>query len=78
MMGNATNFLSAFGHAVLGFIWLSVVSALESADIGEDAAAGKRAAAKFFFAFEMPKIAAWLAPIDAGNRLAVTMREAWF
>jgi alkylation response protein AidB-like acyl-CoA dehydrogenase len=78
MMGNATNFLSAFGHAVLGFIWLSAVSALPGADVSEDAASGRRAAAKFFFAFEMPKIAAWLAPINAGNRLTVTMREAWF
>jgi alkylation response protein AidB-like acyl-CoA dehydrogenase len=78
MMGNATNFLSAFGHAVLGFIWLSLVSALPGADLSEDAAAGKRAAAKFFFAFEMPKIAAWLAPINAGNRLTVTMRDSWF
>jgi alkylation response protein AidB-like acyl-CoA dehydrogenase len=78
MLGNATNFLSAFGHTVLGFIWLSLVSALPGADVTEDAAAGKRAAAKFFFAFEMPKIAAWLAPISAGNRLTVTMREAWF
>jgi butyryl-CoA dehydrogenase len=78
MMGNATNFLSAFGHTVLGFIWLSLVSALPGSDLGKDAAAGKRAAAKFFFAFEMPKIAAWLAPINAGNRLTVTMRDAWF
>jgi butyryl-CoA dehydrogenase len=77
MMGNATNFLSAFGHAVLGFIWLSVVSA-DGPDAGDDAAAGRRAAAKFFFAFEIPRIAAWLAPINAGNRLTVTMREAWF
>jgi alkylation response protein AidB-like acyl-CoA dehydrogenase len=78
MMGNATNFLSAFGHTVLGFIWLSLVAALPGADMSEDAAAGKRAAAKFFFAFEMPKIAAWLAPINAGDRLTVTMRDAWF
>jgi alkylation response protein AidB-like acyl-CoA dehydrogenase len=78
MLGNATNFLSAFGHTVLGFIWLSLVSALPGADVSEDAAAGKRAAARFFFAFEMPKIAAWLAPINAGNRLTMTMRDFWF
>jgi len=78
MMCNATNFLSAFGHTVLGFIWLSLVSALPGADVTEDAAAGRRAAARFFFAFEMPKIAAWLAPINAGDRLTVTMRDEWF
>ncbi len=78
MMGNATNFLSAFGHTVLGFIWLGIVTALQGADVQPDAAAGKRAAAKFFFAFEIPKIAAWLAPINAGNRLTVNMQDAWF
>ncbi len=78
MMGNATNFLSAFGHTVLGFIWLTIVTALPQADVAADAAAGKRAAAKFFFAFEMPKIAAWLAPINAGNRLTMTMKDGWF
>jgi alkylation response protein AidB-like acyl-CoA dehydrogenase len=75
MLANATNFLSAFGHVVVGFIWLSLVAKLPQAG---DFAAGKRAAAKFFFAFEMPKVAAWLAPVAARDRLTVTMREAWF
>jgi alkylation response protein AidB-like acyl-CoA dehydrogenase len=78
MMGNATNFLSAFGHTVLGYIWLSIVSALSSSALLPDAAEGRRAAARYFFAFEMPKVAAWLAPIRAGNRLTVTMKEGWF
>jgi alkylation response protein AidB-like acyl-CoA dehydrogenase len=76
MMANATNFLWAFGHGVMGFIWLSLVTALEGTDTA--AAEGRRAAARFFFAFEMPKVAAWLAPILAGNRLTVMMREGWF
>jgi butyryl-CoA dehydrogenase len=76
MLANATNFLWAFGHAVVGYIWLSVVTA--AAGLRDEEAAGKRAAAKFFFAFEVPKIAAWLAPIHAGNRLTVEMREGWF
>jgi alkylation response protein AidB-like acyl-CoA dehydrogenase len=75
MLANATNFLSAFGHVVVGFIWLSLVAKLPAAG---DFAAGKKAAARFFFAFEMPKVAAWLAPVAARDRLTVTMREAWF
>jgi alkylation response protein AidB-like acyl-CoA dehydrogenase len=78
MLANATNFLSAFGHTVLGFIWLTVITALAGKDMAPEAAAGRRAAARFFFAFEMPKINAWLAPINAGNRLTVAMRESWF
>jgi butyryl-CoA dehydrogenase len=75
MLANATNFLSAFGHVVVGFIWLSVVAKLP----GEgDFAAGKKAAARFFFAFEMPKVAAWLAPVARRDRLTVTMQDAWF
>lgn len=75
MLANATNFLSAFGHVVLGFIWLSVVAALPEAG---DMAAGKKAAARFFFSFEMPKVAAWLAPVKGLDRLSVTMQEGWF
>jgi len=78
MLANATNFLSAFGHTVLGFIWLTVITSLAGKDVALDAAAGKQAAARFFFAFEMPKVAAWLAPINAGNRLTVAMQDSWF
>jgi alkylation response protein AidB-like acyl-CoA dehydrogenase len=78
MMGNATNFLSAFGHTVLGYIWLSIAAALTNSAMSADAADGRRAAARYFFAFEMPKVAAWLAPIYAGNRLTVTVKGSWF
>jgi len=75
MLANATNFLSAFGHVVVGFIWLSLVAKLPG---DGDFAAGKKAAARFYFAFEMPKVAAWLAPVAARDRLTVTMRDEWF
>jgi alkylation response protein AidB-like acyl-CoA dehydrogenase len=78
MMGNATNFLWAFGHTVLGFIWLSIATTIAQANLPPEAAEGKHAAARFFFAFEIPKITAWLAPINAGNRLTVKMQDAWF
>lgn len=77
---HATNFLSAFGHAVLGYIWLSVASAARSGPgTGRaDFAAGKHAACRFHFAYEMPKIDAWLAPVMTRNPLLATMRDAWF
>jgi alkylation response protein AidB-like acyl-CoA dehydrogenase len=78
MMGNATNFLRAFGHSVVGFIWLTLVTTLPGAALAPGAAEGKRAAARYFFAFEIPNVAAWLAPINAGNRLTITMQDAWF
>jgi alkylation response protein AidB-like acyl-CoA dehydrogenase len=75
MLANATGFLSAFGHVVVGFIWLSLVEKLPA---DGDFAGGKKAAARFYFAFEMPKVAAWLAPVAARDRLTVTMQDAWF
>jgi alkylation response protein AidB-like acyl-CoA dehydrogenase len=78
MLANATNFLSAFGHTVLGFLWLDIAVKIDQVRCDENFAAGKQAAAKYFFAFEMPKIAAWLAPVTARERLTITMQDAWF
>jgi alkylation response protein AidB-like acyl-CoA dehydrogenase len=78
MLANATNFLSAFGHTVLGFLWLGIALKIDQTACDEAFAAGKQAAAKYFYAFEMPKIAAWLAPVTARERLTITMQESWF
>jgi butyryl-CoA dehydrogenase len=78
MLANATSFLSAFGHTVVGFLWLDIAVKIDPARCEENFAAGKQAAARYFFAFEMPKVAAWLAPVTAGERLTVTMRDEWF
>lgn len=59
---NATPYLQAFGHVVLAWIWLDVALALPPS--GEAAfAEGKRAALRFFFRYELPKIGAWLAVV---------------
>ena len=72
---NATAFLRAFGHATVGWLWLDI--ALASS--GDDAAAlGRRHAAGYFAAVELPRVAAWLAPINALNRLAAEMDPAGF
>jgi alkylation response protein AidB-like acyl-CoA dehydrogenase len=78
MLANATNFLSAFGHTVLGFLWLAIALKIDQTACDEAFAAGKQAAAKYFYAFEMPKIPAWLAPVTARERLTLTMQESWF
>ncbi|WP_439486885.1 acyl-CoA dehydrogenase [Blastomonas fulva] len=63
---NATPFLSAFGHAVLGWLWLDMALAAAALD-HHDAlfAQGKAAACRYFFDYEMPKVDAWLAPVAA-------------
>jgi hypothetical protein len=75
---HATNFLSAFGHTVLGYIWLCVATAARPEPGRADFAAGKHAACRFHFAYEMPKIDAWLAPVLTRNPLLVTMRDEWY
>jgi butyryl-CoA dehydrogenase len=55
---NATAYLQAFGHAVLAWIWLDIaVAALRSSS---PEAPGKVAAMSYFFAYELPRIPAWL------------------
>ena len=69
-LANATPYLQAFGHTVLAWIWLDVVQSLPSqtaADVDRQRAfhEGKRAAMRYFFHYELPKIDAWLAPVSA-------------
>lgn len=53
-LANASLYLEAAGHVVLSWIWLeqALVAAAESADFY----AGKLAAARYFFAFELPSV----------------------
>ncbi len=63
-LANATPYLQAFGHVVLAWVWLDValVAVQPGAGAPADAAfrAGKLAAMRYFFAYELPKIDAWL------------------
>ncbi|MCP5285349.1 MAG: acyl-CoA dehydrogenase [Burkholderiaceae bacterium] len=69
-LANATPYLQAFGHVVLAWIWLDVAMAA--------AEPGRRAAMRYFFAYELPKIDAWLAVVAAREDVCRTMDEAWF
>ena len=73
-LANATPYLQAFGHTVLAWIWLDVVSATAtethlqpSVPLGAEGAfrAGKLAAMRYFFHYELPKIDAWLAVVSS-------------
>jgi len=56
-LANAVPYLQAFGHTVIAWIWLDVV---QSAQADTPAHVGRRAAARYFFRYELPKIGAWL------------------
>jgi len=76
-LANATCFLRAFGHMVMGFIWLSIASSAIRRNPSPVLVQGKLAACRYFFAFEMPKVVAWLAPEAARSRLTLELQEAW-
>ncbi|HMO45900.1 MAG TPA: acyl-CoA dehydrogenase [Rubrivivax sp.] len=84
-LANATPYLQAFGHVVLAWLWLDVALACEArlgrepADAATlDALHGRLAAMRYFYAYELPKIDAWLLPVAARQPLCREMRDAWF
>lgn len=68
---NATPFLFAFGHAVVGWIWLdmALLSERRLAENPDDGAqalyTGKLRACRYFTEYELPRVRAWLAPLLA-------------
>ena len=75
-LANATPYLQAFGHTVLAWLWLDVALACEGRD--DDFAQGKRAAMRYFLAYELPKAGPWLAVAAARNPTCRDMRDEWF
>ncbi len=81
-LANATPYLQAFGHVVLAWLWLDVALTcqrrLEAAP--DDAAMrGKLAAMRYFFAYELPKIDAWLLVVARRDQAVCRdMQDDWF
>lgn len=73
-LANATPYLQAFGHVVLAWIWLDVALAARRHAL----APGKAAAMRYFFAYELPKIDAWLGVVAARSDICRTMQVEWF
>ncbi|MEO6363718.1 MAG: acyl-CoA dehydrogenase [Caldimonas sp.] len=76
-LANATPYLQAFGHVVLAWIWLDV-ALCEAPSSDAASAAGRRAACRYFFHYELPKVAAWLAVVETRDDTCRTMAEASF
>jgi butyryl-CoA dehydrogenase len=77
-LANATPYLQAFGHVVLAWLWLDVALAAEESKEHAPLKPGKRAAMRYFYAFELPKIDAWLGPVARREPLLREMQDAWF
>ena len=72
---NATPFLQAFGHAVVAWLWLDQAVAAPGAS---PLHVGKRRACRFFYEFELPKVATLLALVASLTDVAAGMDEAAF
>jgi len=73
-LDNATPFLRAFGHAVVGWLWLeqAIVAASIEGPAGEAVAflEGKLRACRYFFECELPHTSAWLASVASCSDVA--------
>jgi hypothetical protein len=77
-LANATPYLQAFGHVVLAWVWLDVALAAQQSTQPADFVQGKLQCCRYFHAFELPKIDAWLAVVAARNPICRDMQDAWF
>jgi len=79
-LANAAAYLEAFGHVLVGWLWLD--QAITAFDLAQGSTAsdlhhGKLAACDYFFGWEMPKVAAWLAVLDPVETTPLNIPEEW-
>jgi butyryl-CoA dehydrogenase len=82
-LANAVPYMQAFGHTVLAWIWLDVaLASLSSSDHSAThsvaARAGIQGATAYFYAYELPKINAWLEVVESRNLLCANLPEEAF
>ena len=74
-LANAVPYLQAFGHTVIAWIWLDVA---QSACSDQAADVGRRAAARYFFRYELPKTGAWLQVVSQREQTCAEVPEDAF
>jgi butyryl-CoA dehydrogenase len=82
-LANATPFLQAFGHMVVGWLWLDAGLAAQAVlqanywQTSSDLLRGKLQCLHYFFDYELPKIRAWLQVVEQRNLTCVRTQEEW-
>ncbi len=74
-LANASLYLEAFGHLVVGWIWLEQALA---ADGDDDFHRGKRHACQYFLRWEIPGVDARLDLLASLDTTTLAMQDAWF
>ena len=75
-LANATPYLEAVGHTVIAWMWLEQLAAAEGKD--GDFYEGKRRAAQYFFAWELPKTGPQLDLVASLDRTTLDMEARYF
>jgi butyryl-CoA dehydrogenase len=75
---NAMPYMRAFGHLVIAWIWLDLGLVAGDARGAADATAGRLQAMRYFYAYELPQVEAWLAVVNARDPVCREMRDEWF
>ncbi|MDP1632691.1 MAG: acyl-CoA dehydrogenase [Caulobacter sp.] len=74
-LANASQYLEAFGHLTIGWIWLEQLIAAHG-KVG-DFYDGKRAAARYFRLWELPRTGPMLALLSSLDRTTLDLEPAW-
>lgn len=74
-LANASVYLEAAGHVVVAWIWLEQLLAAAGRD--DDLGQGKRAAARYFFRFELPKVGPQLDLLASLDRTSLDTDPSW-
>lgn len=82
-LANATLYLDAFGHVVIAWMWLrqalTVQASVEASEGGEDDFyAGKMAACRYFFRYELPKVHHLFTLVAALDDICLGIRPGQF
>jgi len=75
-LANSTAYLEAAGHIVMAWIWLEQLNAA-GGNTG-NFYDGKRAAAQYFFRYELPKVTTQLDLLESLDRTTVEAQVDWF
>ncbi|MGJ6123278.1 acyl-CoA dehydrogenase [Mycolicibacterium sp. Y3] len=75
-LANSTVYLEATGHVVMAWLWLELL--LAASDNQGSFYDGKRAAAQYFFTYELPKVGPQFDLLAALDRVTVDARPDWF
>jgi len=75
-LANSTIYLEAAGHVVVAWMWLEQLIA--ASDHQGDFYDGKRAAAQYFYAYELPKVGPQFELLASLDRTTVEAQANWF